>query len=341
MSITILEKVSLKDYNTFGIEVFADFFVEINNEEEIAPTIEYAKRKNLPYLVLGGGSNVLFTKNFSGIVLLIKTLGIYEEYVDENRVLVKAKAGERWHSFVEYCIEKNYGGIENLSLIPGNVGPAPVQNIGAYGVEVKDVLESCKVLNTDTLDFEVFDNESCRFGYRDSIFKNEKRGKYVILEVSFLLTRKAHNTRLSYGAIGRELSSHHIANPTLKDIANTVIRIREKKLPDPKEIGNAGSFFKNPIIARQDFLSLEREYPDIPSYFGTLGMKVPAAWFIEKAGWRGKQIGNVATYPLQALVIINKTGNATGSEIYDFSENIIKSVREKFGVNLEREVNVL
>ena len=340
-NIQILENVSLRPYHTFGVEVFVQYFVEVDTEENLLEILRNPQFRELPILFLGGGSNIFFTKNFNGLVIKLTFKGISQSIINENEVLVTAKAGENWHHFVQYCLHKNYGGLENLSLIPGNVGTCPIQNIGAYGVEIKDCFESCKVLNLNTLEVETFDREKCQFGYRDSFFKGEEKGKYMILEVSFRLTTKIHNLKTEYGAIQSELMNMEVKNPTIQDIAKAVIRIRESKLPNPQKIGNAGSFFKNPTISVVDFEKLKMKFPDIQGYKGGNGVKVPAGWLIEQSGWKGKQIGNVATHSLQALVIINATGKASGQEIYDFSQQIIDSVQEKFGIVLEREVNVL
>lgn len=338
---TIQEHFSLKDYNTFGVDVTADYYAKVQSLDELKEALSFAKEKNVPLLVLGGGSNILFTQNFEGLVIQLNLKGITEEKIDNNFIKITAQAGENWHQFVTYCVDKNYGGLENLSLIPGNVGTCPIQNIGAYGKEIKDYFVSCKVLNLDTLSIEVFDKEKCRFGYRDSIFKREGKGKYIILEVSFSLTLQHHDLAISYGAIQSELENQNITSPTIKDIANAVIKIRESKLPNPKEIGNAGSFFKNPVISQEQFENLQKQYPTLPHYPNPDGVKIPAGWLIEQCGWKGKQVGNVATHTQQALVIINKTGKATGKEIFDFSTQIISSVKDKFKIELEREVNIL
>jgi UDP-N-acetylmuramate dehydrogenase len=267
--------------------------------------------------------------------------GISEKILNENQVLVTAKAGENWHEFVQYCLRKNYGGLENLSLIPGNVGTSPMQNIGAYGTEIKDTFVNCTVLSLETLQTEVFDAEKCDFGYRDSIFKKEGKGKYVILKVTFRLTRNIHRIVVAYGAIQSELENLGIINPTIQDVSKAVINIRQSKLPDPKVIGNAGSFFKNPTIPLAQYETLTLKFENIPGYPIGDFVKVPAGWLIEQCGWKGKQIGNVASHKLQALVIINATGNATGKEIFDFSTMIIDSVKEKYGIELEREVNII
>ena len=290
---------------------------------------------------MGGGSNILFTKNFEGLVIKLNLKGISAQILDENHVLVTAKAGENWHNFVQFTISKNYGGLENLSLIPGNVGTCPIQNIGAYGTEIKDHFVSCKALNIETLEVEIIDLEQCKFGYRDSIFKTSAKGKYIILEVSFKLTTKNHHIKTEYGAISIELKNLGIENPSIQDVAKAVINIRQSKLPNPAEIGNAGSFFKNPTIPLAQFEKLKKQFPEIQGYPNGDFVKVPAGWLIENTGWKGKQIGNVASHKLQALVIINATGKATGKEIYDFSTLIINSVKEKYGIELEREVNIV
>lgn len=335
------ENFSLKPFNTFGVEAKAKYFVEVNTVEELIETLKHSNTQTPPLLFLGGGSNILFTKDFDGLAIQLNLKGISEEFLNKNEVLVTAKAGENWHEFVMYCLGKNYGGLENLSLIPGNVGTSPMQNIGAYGTEIKDHFVSCKVLNLQTLEVEIFDLEKCRFGYRDSIFKQEGKNQYVILEVSFKLTTQNHVIKTEYGAIQSELENLDITNPTIQDVSKAVINIRQSKLPDPKKIGNAGSFFKNPTIPLAQFEELKSNFENIQGYPNGNFVKVPAGWLIEQCGWKGKQIGNVASHQLQSLVIINATGNASGKEIFDFSALIIDSVKEKFGIELEREVNIL
>ena len=335
------KQFSLQSFNTFGVEAKANYFAEVNSIEELIQTLQLYSSTNLQILFLGGGSNILFTKDFEGVVIKLNLKGISEEILNDNEVLVTAKAGENWHEFVLHCLNKNYGGLENLSLIPGNVGTSPMQNIGAYGTEIKDVFVSCKVLNRETGELKVFDLEKCRFGYRDSIFKQEEKGKYVILEVSFKLTTQQHTIKTEYGVIKTELHNLGIENPTIQDVSKAVITIRQSKLPDPKELGNAGSFFKNPTIPLVQFEDLKLKFENIQGYPNGDFVKVPAGWLIEQCGWKGKQIGNVASHKLQALVIINATGNATGKEIFDFSTEIINSVKEKYGIELEREVNII
>ncbi|WP_332032567.1 UDP-N-acetylmuramate dehydrogenase [Kaistella sp.] len=337
----IQEKYSLKNLNTFGVDVSAKYFAEVKDVDDLKYAIEFAKINHFEILFLGGGSNILFTQDFGGLVIKLDLKGISEEFLNESEVLVTAKAGENWHEFVQFCLSENYGGLENLSLIPGNVGTSPMQNIGAYGTEIKDTFEKCKVLNIETLEIEEFNKEECGFGYRDSIFKGEVKGKYVILEVTFKLSRKNHQIKTEYGAIKNELDKLGIKNPTIQDVSRAVISIRQSKLPDPKILGNAGSFFKNPTIPLQQFTEVQNSYPQMPNYPNGEMVKIPAGWLIEQCGWKGKQVGNVASHELQALVIVNKTGNATGKEIYDFSTMIIESVKNKFGIGLEREVNIV
>jgi UDP-N-acetylmuramate dehydrogenase len=335
------ENFSLQPYNTFGVDAKARYFAEIHSIEELKKTIDLANTESLAILFLGGGSNILLTKDFEGLAIKLSLKGVHEDFVNENEVLVTAKAGENWHEFVIFCLEKNYGGLENLSLIPGNVGTSPMQNIGAYGTEIKDIFVSCTVLNLENLQLETFNLEQCKFGYRDSFFKQEGKGKYVILEVTFKLTRQNHKIKTEYGAIKSELENLGIETPTIQDISKAVINIRQSKLPDPKKIGNAGSFFKNPTILLTQFEELQQKFENIQGYPNGDFVKVPAGWLIEQCGWKGKQIGNVASHKLQSLVIVNATGLATGKEIFDFSTEIINSVKEKFGIELEREVNII
>lgn len=337
----MLENFSLKPYNTFGVDINAKYFIEVQTIEELKDAVTYSKNHSLQVLFLGGGSNILFTKDFDGLAIKLSLKGIEEKDLNENEILVTAKAGENWHEFVMYTLEKNYGGLENLSLIPGNVGTSPMQNIGAYGTEIKDIFVSCSVLDLKDLELKTFSLEQCHFGYRDSIFKQEGKGRYVILEVSFKLTKKDHPIKTEYGAIKTELENSAITHPTIQDVSRAVINIRQSKLPDPKETGNAGSFFKNPTIPLAQFEDLKLRFENIPGYPNGNFVKVPAGWLIEQCGWKGKQIGNVASHKLQALVIVNMTGNASGKEIFDFSTAIISSVQEKFGIKLEREVNII
>jgi len=327
---------SLKEYNSFGIDAASKELIIIKDLSDIIHT-DFSK----PYKILGAGSNVLLLSNSYDRILVNELKGI--QIVDETDqdVTIQVASGENWHEFVLYTLSKNYGGLENLSLIPGNVGTCPIQNIGAYGTEIKDHFVSCKALNLETSEIEELSLEDCKFGYRDSIFKTSAKGKYVIVEVTFKLTTQNHHIKTEYGAISTELKSLGIENPTIQEVSKAVINIRQSKLPNPAEIGNAGSFFKNPSIPLAQFENLKEKFPEIQGYANGNFVKVPAGWLIENAGWKGKQIGNVASHKLQALVIINATGNASGKEIYDFSTQIIESVKEKYGIELEREVNIL
>jgi len=323
--------------NTFNVEAEADILVDIHSEQAL---IEALRMYPNPF-VLGGGSNMLITQKISQPVLHMLLKGIEVQEETDDYVWIKAAAGENWHQFVQYTLSKGYGGLENLSLIYGNVGTTPVQNIGAYGVEIKDVMTSCEAIDVRTLQKRVFSNADCCFGYRESIFKGEEKGHYIITAVTFKLTKRNHLLHTQYGAIEEVLRERHITTPTPQQLSEVVIDIRQRKLPNPAEVGNCGSFFKNPVIQASAYETLKKSYPEIHGYTAQDGIKISAAWLIENTGWKGKQIGNVATHKQQALVIINATGNATGQEIYDFSEEIINSVKEKFGIVLEREVNII
>lgn len=335
----IQQNISLLPYNTFRIDVKARYFVEINSAEDLRLLISTDEFKSNPKFVLGGGSNLLLTKDFEGIVirLAIKGIKVCEE---ENDVYVEAGAAEVWNDFVQFNVNKGYAGLENLSLIPGTVGASPIQNIGAYGVEIKDCFFSLDAFDLETAEIKKFNKEECEFAYRESVFKNKYKGKYIITSVVFKLS-KIPNLKLHYGAIEEELKKRNILNPNIKDVAKVVSEIRVSKLPDPSTIGNSGSFFKNPIIDHSTFESIKTKFPDVVHYPAGEGfVKLAAGWLIEQCGWKGKQIGNVGTWKNQALVIVNH-GNASGKEVFDFSELIINSVFERFGVSLEREVNTL
>lgn len=336
----MLENHSLKPYNTFGIEAKARFFAEIT---EVGTMIEILRNKNAdcPLLVLGGGSNLLFIQDFPGLVLHLNLKGLTEHFLNDDYVEVTAAAGENWDEFVRFCVEKNYGGLENLSLIPGNTGTCPVQNIGAYGVEIKDHFLRCEVLDLQDFSIKTLNCEDCQFGYRDSIFKGEAKGRYIILKVTFLLKRRNNRLSLGYGDIARKLEDRGLITPTIADVRQAVVEIRQSKLPDPKVTGNAGSFFKNPVVPSDVLEKIQESHPLVPYYAQENGVKIPAGWLIEKAGWKGRQIGNVASSSTQALVLINATGQATGQEVFDFSQRIIDDIQQKFGITLEREVNVI
>ena len=331
----IQNNISLKNYNTFGIDVIANRFIEINSLFDLKKII--TSEKDL--FLIGGGSNMLLTSNINKLVVHLNLKGIIVNDTDKEFVFVTAEAGENWHEFVLWCISQNYGGLENLSLIPGNVGTSPIQNIGAYGVEIKDTFHQLEALEVATGKIKTFTKEDCNFGYRNSVFKNELKGKYIIINVTFKLTKNNHNTNTSYGAIKSFLEG--IPNPTIKDISNAVIAIRKTKLPDPKKIGNSGSFFKNPVINKELFQNLNKKYPNIPHYTITENeIKIPAGWLIEQAGFKGKRFGKAGVHENQALVLVNY-GNATGNEIYDLAKQIQQTIKNKFNIALEIEVNVI
>jgi len=333
----IKNNVSLKPYNTFGIDVNAKRFLEINNPVELTEVQKIADM--YPVLILGGGSNILFTRDYEGIVIKNNLKGIELVRETETEVWVKAASGEIWHELVLYCISKNYGGIENLSLIPGTVGAAPIQNIGAYGAELKDVFDSLEALNLDDLSLTTFNSKECRFGYRDSIFKQETKGQYLITSVTIRL-HKFPQINTSYGAIQAVLDQKGISHPTIADVSAVVCEIRNSKLPNPAIIGNAGSFFKNPEIPENEYLALKDKYPGMPGYKTHHGIKIPAGWLIESCGWKGKRIGNTGSHKDQALVLVNY-GNASGEEVKALASEIIASVKSKFGVTLQTEVNII
>lgn len=336
----VIKNHSLKSYNTFGLEVSAKYFVEANSSQEIISALDFAKENNLQIMLLNGGSNMLLTHDFDGLVLKLNLKGI--EIVSENQdfVEVKVNSSENWHEFVLWTLKNDFGGIENLSLIPGNCGTAPIQNIGAYGVEIKDVMSKLSALHTQTREVRIFTNEECKFGYRESVFKNEFKGQFILLDVTFKFTNKNHKLNTSYGAIQSELDKLNIKNPTIQDVSQAVVNIRQSKLPDPKDIGNSGSFFKNPIVSKQKFEQLQKQFPGISGYVSGDEVKVAAGWLIENAGWKGKRFGDAGVHEKQALVLVNY-GNATGQEIYDLSQQIVDDILDKYGVLLEREVNII
>ncbi|MEN8745351.1 MAG: UDP-N-acetylmuramate dehydrogenase [Polaribacter sp.] len=333
----IKKNISLKAYNTFGIDVKASRFVSIASLYELKQLLNSEK----DFFLISGGSNLLLTRDIERLVVHINIQGISIDHEEENTVDLTVNAGENWHEFVLWCISENYGGLENLSLIPGNVGTSPIQNIGAYGVEVKDCITKVEALEIATNKLVSFSNEACNFGYRNSIFKNEVKGKYILTSVSFRLTTKNHQLTTSYGAIENELAVQKIKIPTLKNISDAIIRIRKSKLPDPKEIGNSGSFFKNPVISKKQFLRLQKENPSIPNYpVSETEIKVPAGWLVEQSGFKGKRFGDAGVHEKQALVLVNY-GSATGIEIFQLAEKIQQTVFKKFEIALEIEVNVV
>ena len=336
----LLQNISLKPYNTFGINVIAKNFAAFSTVDELKELLNYNLSGRNNKLILGGGSNILFTKNFDGFVLKNELKGAELIKEDARHFYVKAAAGENWHQFVMHCIQHNYAGLENLSLIPGNVGASPMQNIGAYGVEIKDVFENLEALNKADKSIHTFSANDCAFGYRESVFKRKYKDEFVILNVTFRLNKQPlFNT--SYGAIEQELKKMHIQKLSVQAISQAVINIRSSKLPDPAKIGNAGSFFKNPTISSKQFQTLQLTYTTMPHYtINDAHVKIPAAWLIEQCGWKGYRKGDAGVHIYQPLVLVNYN-NASGKEIYDLSENIRQSVKEKFGIELEREVNIV
>ena len=339
----IQNNISLKKYNTFGIEAKAKQFAKVHSTDELKIILEENKAQKK--FILGGGSNMLLTKDIDALVIHIDLKG--KKIIQENDdfVWVESQAGENWHEFVLWTIEQNFGGMENMSLIPGNVGATPVQNIGAYGTEIKDTFVSCEAMTIENQEMKTFIKEDCNFGYRESIFKNEAKNQYVITSVVFKLTKRNHKINISYGDIMAELAKNNSEasrlNPSLKEVSNAVIAIRQSKLPDPKELGNSGSFFKNPILLKSDFEKIHQQFPEM-KYFdiSDTEVKVPAGWLIEQAGFKGKRFGDAGIHKNQALVLVNY-GNATGQEILNVSKNIQETIFKTFGIHIEAEVNVI
>ena len=328
---------SLKNYNSFSIDVKAKEFIEINSKKELIKLNELLKNEKI--LFLGGGSNVLFTKDYDGTVIYLNIKGINIEKENSDFSVVKANTGENWSDFIEFCLDNNLGGVENLSLIPGNVGSAPVQNIGAYGVELKDVFLSCEVFNTDDFSIKNFDLSDCKFEYRNSVFKKKKN--LIILSIRLKLKNDNHSINTSYGGVNEELKKLNINNPTIKDISKVVCNIRRRKLPDPEQIGNAGSFFKNPIISKEKLNWIEKHHKDVPSYkIDQDYYKIPAAWLIETAGLKGKKFGKFGIHKSQPLVLVNY-GGAKGEDIYKLSLSIKQIIKKIFKIELETEVNII
>lgn len=330
---------SLKEYNTFGIDAIATEFISITSVLELNNLL--LKNSTKPIFVLSGGSNMLLTKNLDCLVVHIAIKGIEITEESDDFVVISVDAGEKWHDFVQYCVKNNFGGLENLSLIPGYVGSAPIQNIGAYGVELKDTMIQCEAIHISSKKNRVFLNKDCNFGYRNSIFKEEEKDKYIITKVVFKLTKKNHILNTNYGAIENALLNKGITQPTIKDVSEAVIEIRQSKLPDPALIGNSGSFFKNPVISAHHFTKLQEKYPTIPSYkVDQKHIKVPAGWLIEQSGFKGKRWGDAGVHEKQALVLVNYN-NASGKEILDLSKKIQSQIKEKFDIVLETEVNII
>jgi UDP-N-acetylmuramate dehydrogenase len=338
----ILHNASLKALNTFGIDVKAKMMASFSSNDELDELLKEKKIANDPNkLILGGGSNILFTKDFDGIVLRNTIKGIEIVKEDSHHIWIRTGAGENWHEFVLYCIENNFAGVENLSLIPGFTGASPMQNIGAYGVEIKEVFHSLEAFHLKDKTTITFSNNDCGFGYRDSVFKHKFKNQFTITHVTYRLRREPkYNT--SYGAIELELEKMGVTELSIKAISDAVINIRQSKLPDPKVISNAGSFFKNPTIEKNSYLSLKEQFPELPGYENQehTSVKIPAGWLIDQCGWKGYKNGDAGVHEKQALVLVNY-GGATGTEIFNLSTQVKESVMEKFGIDLEREVNIV
>lgn len=333
---------SLKPYNTFGLDTRAKLLVEVTNLAMLKGVLNSKEAKENPILFLGGGSNVLLCNDFDGLVIINRIEGLEVISKTDQHVVIEVLSGTNWHDTVLHCVQQNWGGIENMSLIPGSVGAAPMQNIGAYGVELKDVFISLKALNLATLEIEEFDNPACQFGYRESVFKRTLKGNYFIYSITLQLTIGTHQTNTSYGDIESTLKEMNI-NPleaSIKDISLAVTQIRQSKLPDPNVLGNSGSFFKNPIIEEDHFNTLKARFPDIKGYPVPNGVKVPAGWLIESLGWKGKRVGNTGSHAKQALVLVNY-GDAKGVEIKTLAMEIISSVAATYQINLTPEVNII
>lgn len=335
----VQQNVSLKPYNTFGISANARFFVEIDSLDQLREALQLTEYPEK--FILSGGSNMLITRDLDKLVLHLDLKGIEIVEENNNEVTLKAMAGENWHNLVLWTLARNYGGLENMSLIPGNIGTAPIQNIGAYGVELKDSFVSCEAMSVRDQTLRTFNKEDCRFGYRDSFFKNEGKGRYIITSVNLKLTKRDHRLHTDYGAIPAELEKQGIEDPTIHDISNAVIAIRQSKLPDPKVLGNSGSFFKNPILSAPEFHIFTREHPVAPYYkISEDAYKIPAGWLIEQCGFKGKRFGDAGIHKDQALVLVNH-GNAKGTEIIELAGKIMESVRQEFGIRIEPEVNII
>lgn len=335
----IQHNVSLKEYNTFGIEATAHHFVEIASVDDLRAALQLAEYPER--FLISGGSNMLLTRDIEALVLHINIKGIQVVREDEESVELKVMAGENWHDLVLWTLRHNYGGLENLSLIPGNTGTAPIQNIGAYGVELKDIFVRCEALEIASLKLITFTKEDCKFGYRDSFFKREGKDHYIITSVTLRLSKKHHQLNTSYGAIDAELEGKGVKHPTIQDVSDAVVAIRRRKLPDPAELGNSGSFFKNPVLSKSEFLEFEKNHPEAPHYnFSDTSYKVPAGWLIEKCGFKGKRFGDAGVHKNQALVLVNY-GTATGKEVLDLSQKIQEEVLTKFGIRITPEVNII
>lgn len=337
---TIEHNTDLSSFNTFGIAARAAAFARFGSADELRGLLAHPDLEGMPRLILGGGSNVLFTRDWPGVVLLNDVRGIQRIAEDEDTVIVRAGAGELWHALVMHAVEHGWGGIENMSLIPGRVGAGPMQNIGAYGVELKDVFDHLEAFRIADGAVVRFDAAQCRFGYRESFFKREGRDQYVILHVALRLRKRA-TVNVGYGSLKQELTRRGISEPTIKDVSDAVIAIRSSKLPDPRVLGNAGSFFKNPVVEEAFAQALKQRIPDLITFPAEPGhVKLAAGQLIEKAGWKGRRIGAAGVHKDQALVLVNH-GGATGQEVFDLSSRVLESIKEQYGVELEREVNII
>ncbi|MDR9417482.1 UDP-N-acetylmuramate dehydrogenase [Gracilimonas sp.] len=335
----IHEYFDLTDFNTMGISVEARYFASVENVEQLQALLKDPQFKEVPKMMLGGGSNVLFVDDYEGLIIHLENSEYRVDKETENEVVITVGAGKNWHELVLECVEKEWSGIENLSLIPGSMGAAPIQNIGAYGVELEEVFVKLRAVDIVTGEIRVFNKEECLFGYRDSIFKKELKGKYIITDVTLRLNKNGE-VNTSYRALSEKLDEKGITNPTIKQVSDAVTEIRQSKLPDPTEIGNTGSFFKNPIIDKVDFTKLQKKFPEIPHYPSGNRIKIPAAWLIDQCGWKGKRVGDAGVHKMQALVIVNY-GGATGQDIWELAKKIQQSVTEHFGITLRPEVNVV
>jgi len=327
----------LKELNSFGVSAICDTYITLESDEDLGLFLRSPK----DHFILGEGSNVLFTQDFQGTIVTVALDDLIEVKHTDDHVWLKVGAGYNWHELVMHCIKKDFGGLENLSLIPGTVGASPIQNIGAYGVEIMDLIAEVNTYNLSDGRPEIFSAAACEFSYRDSIFKNRLKDQYLISHVTFTLTKRNHQTNISYEPLAKAIAQQQISNPTIREISDAVIKIRQSKLPDPASLGNAGSFFKNPIVSMEDALRIRHEYPSLKTYpIDDAHVKLPAAWLIDQCGWKGSRRGDAGVHERHALVLVNY-GNASGSEIYQLSEDILQSVLRKFGIQLEREVNVL
>ncbi|MFT5750684.1 MAG: UDP-N-acetylmuramate dehydrogenase [Flavobacteriales bacterium] len=337
----IQENISLRTYNTFGIDVKARFFVSVSTVDQLKELLAMKAYKNP--LIIGGGSNMLLSQDVDRLVIHLdfKGMELLDDHSTQTEAILRVAGGENWHTFVLYCVSNNLGGVENMSLIPGNVGTSPIQNIGAYGIELKDVFYSCDAVHRETGDERVFHLADCAFGYRDSVFKNELKDQYIITSVSFRLSRKHHKIQTDYGAISDTLIAKGITAPSIKDVSDAVIAIRQSKLPDPAILGNSGSFFKNPVVDQDTFTALRKKFPTAPFYpVGPNKIKVPAGWLIEQAGFKGRRFGDAGVHDKQALVLVNY-GTASGQEIWNLALRIQAAVQEQFGLTISPEVNVI